>query len=85
MAKVPFPTTMIALSKPSEGPNDREIAKAMSGGLRTRLCFLLVGFLGLLFPGLTFVIAARAVAQAMKRLSPEELEVVTTLFAREAQ
>jgi len=84
MAKVPFPATMIAL-KSTIGPKDHDIAKVMSKGLRTRLMFALVGLLGLLFPGITFVISARAVAQVVDRFSPEELEAIKTLFAKEAQ
>ena len=84
MAKVPFPATMIAL-KSTIGPDDHQVARAMSRGLRSRLMFALVSFFGLLFPGFTFVIAARAVAQAMDRFSPEELEAVKAIWTREAQ
>lgn len=84
MAEVPFPATMIAL-KSTVGPDDHQVARAMSRGLRTRLMFVLVGFFGLLFPGFTFVIAARAVAQTMDRFSPEELEAVKAIWVREAQ
>lgn len=80
----PFPSTMIAM-KSTIGPDDHEIARAMSKDFRTRLIFALVGFLGLLFPGITFVIAARAVAQVMDRFSPEEREAVQAFFAKEAQ